>query len=77
VKTVSLASGRVTNSDDLIIQEIQPDTHPPKIVIRWPAAPSIVEPRDFQKCVAKIMKILSDAVIELAARRRASRHQVD
>jgi hypothetical protein len=33
-------------------------------------APTIVEPRNFQKCVSMIMKILSDAVIEQAARRR-------
>ena len=70
MKTLTLASGRVSNTDVLIIEEIRPDSMPPKIRITWPHAPSIVEPRDFQKCVSKIMKILNDAVIEQAARRR-------
>jgi hypothetical protein len=70
MKTVSLASGHVSSTDVLSIEEIPPDTHPAKIIIKWPPAPTIVEPRNFQKCVSMIMKILSDAVIEQAARRR-------
>jgi hypothetical protein len=45
MKTVSLASGHVSSTDVLSIEEIRPDTHPAKIIIKWPPAPTIVEPQ--------------------------------
>jgi hypothetical protein len=36
MKTVSLASGHVSSTDVLSIEEIRPDTHPAKIIIKWP-----------------------------------------
>jgi hypothetical protein len=39
------------------------------VVIRWPAKPTITSPATFDQVVANTMKILSNAVVELAALR--------
>jgi hypothetical protein len=36
-------------------------------VIRWPAKPTITSPATFDQVVANTMKVLSNAVVELAA----------
>ena len=41
MKTVSLASGHVSSTDVLSIEEIRPDTHPAKIIIKWPPRPPL------------------------------------
>jgi hypothetical protein len=38
-------------------------------VVKWPAKPTITSPAAFDKVVADAMKILSNAVVELAALR--------
>jgi hypothetical protein len=36
-------------------------------VVKWPAKPTITSPAAFDKVVADAMKVLSNAVVELAA----------
>jgi hypothetical protein len=42
---------------------------PNAVVVKWPAKPTIASPATFDKAVADTMKILSNAVVELAALR--------
>jgi hypothetical protein len=49
---------------------IEPGNDSPNaVVIRWPAKPTITSPATFDKVVADAMKVLSNAVVELAALR--------
>lgn len=66
--TTPLASGTVYDQDQLTIELVEPDHDlPPAIVIRWPAKPTTTAPASFDKAVAAAMRILSNAVVELAA----------
>jgi hypothetical protein len=40
---------------------------PNAVVVRWPAKPTIANPATFDQVVANAMKVLSNAVVELAA----------
>jgi hypothetical protein len=66
VKTTSLASGKI-NSDALSVELIEPSNEPPTVKINWPAAPTVTTPTAFDRAVSDAMKVLSNAVIELAA----------
>jgi hypothetical protein len=50
---------------------IKPIGSPAVILIKWPPKPTVVEPMKLQASVAAIVKVLSGAQIELAARRAA------
>jgi hypothetical protein len=62
-----LSSGQITNTDKLTIELIEPPKLPPIIGITWPDRPSICPPAQFDQAVAAAMRILSNAVVELAA----------
>ena len=65
--TTPLASGRI-NHERLTIELVEPsDDIPPAILIKWPQKPTISSPAAFDKVVADAMKVLSNAVVELAA----------
>ena len=66
--TTPLASGTI-NGQELTIELVEPAKFPPAIVISWPAQPTTVPPANFDKAVAAAMRILSNAVVELAALR--------
>jgi hypothetical protein len=48
---------------------VEPDLPevPPMIMIRWPSRPTIATPAAFDSAASDIMRILANAVIELAA----------
>jgi hypothetical protein len=66
-KRTELASGQVTNSDKLAVELIEPPDLPAIIRIYWPDKPSLCPPAQFDQAVAAAMRILSNAVVELAA----------
>jgi hypothetical protein len=67
--TTPLASGTV-NGQTLTIELVEPgDDLPNAVVVKWPQKPTIASPATFDKVVADTMKVLSNAVVELAALR--------
>jgi hypothetical protein len=69
MQTTQLAHGKITNADELTIELVEPPGLPPTIRIAWPPKPSITTPAHFDAAVATTMRLLSAAVIELAALR--------
>jgi hypothetical protein len=65
--TTILASGHVNGADQLSIELIEPLELPPTILIRWPQKPTPTTPAGLDATVAAAMRVLSNAVIELAA----------
>jgi hypothetical protein len=65
--TTPLSSGSF-NGQTLKIELVEPGNDLPNaVVVRWPAKPTITSPATFDKVVADAMKVLSNAVVELAA----------
>jgi len=65
--TTHLASGEI-NGQTLLVQLVDPGKGaPPVIVIKWPERPSTCPPRQFDQLVAAAMRVLSSAVVGLAA----------
>ena len=64
-----LAHGSL-NGQTLTIELVVPGNDLPNaVVVKWPAKPTITSPATFDKVVADTMKVLSNAVVELAALR--------
>jgi hypothetical protein len=64
-----LSSGHL-NGQTLTIELVEPGNDLPNaVVVKWPVKPTITSPAAFDKLVADAMKILSNAVVELAALR--------
>ena len=62
-----LSSGSL-NGQTLTIELVEPGNDLPNaVVVKWPAKPTISSPAAFDKVVADGMKVLSNAVVELAA----------
>ena len=62
-----LSSGSL-NGQTLTIELVEPGNDLPNaVVVKWPAKPTIASPAAFDKVVADAMKVLSNAVVELAA----------
>ncbi len=67
--TTPLSSGSL-NGQTLKIELVEPgNDRPNAVVIRWPAKPTITSLATFDQVVANTMKVLSNAVVELAALR--------
>jgi hypothetical protein len=65
--TTPLSSGSL-NGQTLKIELVEPGNDLPNaVVVRWPAKPTIANPATFDQVVANAMKVLSNAVVELAA----------
>jgi hypothetical protein len=64
-----LAHGKITNSDELTIELLEPPGRPATIRITWPTKASVTTPSQLDSAVATTMRLLSAAVIELAALR--------
>jgi hypothetical protein len=67
MQTTQLASGAINGADQLSIELIEPPDLPPVILIRWPTKSTPTTPASLDTTVASTMRILSAAVIELAA----------
>jgi hypothetical protein len=62
-----LAHGSL-NGQTLKIELVEPGNDlPTAVVVKWPVKPTITSPATFDKVVADAMKVLSNAVVELAA----------
>jgi hypothetical protein len=62
-----LAHGSL-NGQTLKIELVEPGNGLPNaVVVKWPVKPTISSPAAFDKVVADAMKVLSNAVVELAA----------
>ena len=65
--TTPLSSGSL-NGQTLTIELVEPGNDLPNaVVIKWPTKPTVTSPATFDKAVADTMKVLSNAVVELAA----------
>jgi hypothetical protein len=66
-QTTPLSSGSL-NGQSLWIELVEPgNDRPNAVVIHWPAKPTITSPATFDQVVTNTMKVLSNAVVELAA----------
>jgi hypothetical protein len=64
-----LSSGTL-NGQTPKIELVEPGNDLPNaVVVKWPAKPTVASPATFDQVVANTMKILSNAVVELAALR--------
>ena len=64
-----LSSGTI-NGQAVRIELVEPDNELPNAVaIRWPQKPTVTSPATFDKVVADTMRLLPNAVVELAALR--------
>ena len=65
-KTTTLADGAITAADRLVIELVQPIDLPATILIRWPLAPSITDPRKFGAMTNAVVAIMAEARAKLA-----------
>jgi hypothetical protein len=68
-KITVLAEGQITPSDAIVVVLVEPADMPNSVVIQWPAKPTVCTPAQLDAVVAAAMRLLSAAVIELAALR--------
>jgi hypothetical protein len=68
-----LAGGAVSQSDQLVVELVQPPDTPAAILIKWPSRPTVTDPAKLTATIAAIVRVLGSAQIELAARRAAGR----
>ena len=64
---VVLASGPITNSDELVVELVIPPDAPAAVLIRWPGlgAPSVCAPTRFPAAALAAIAVLDDAMQEL------------
>ena len=72
---LTLASGRITNSDvvrvnsDVVrVEYVKPDSNPPVILINWPPQPSVIEPnpKALAAIATSVVRIMAEAQARLA-----------
>jgi hypothetical protein len=67
---IDLSHGQISpRGDELRVQLVRPTGKPEMCVIMWPAAPTVCRPARLADMVATITRVLSNSVIDLAARR--------
>jgi hypothetical protein len=70
MSNVTPLAHRSLNGQTLKIELFEPGNDLPNaVVVKWPQKPTITSPAAFDKLVADAMKVLSNAVVELAALR--------
>jgi len=62
----SLASGQITAADHLTVELVQALETPPAILISWPDAPSVTDPRRLAEVADAAAAILDQAKAALA-----------
>ena len=65
-KTTTLASGAITNADQLVVELVTPPDAPPVILIKWPDQPTVCPPSRFDATAAAVMRLLAAARVSLA-----------
>jgi hypothetical protein len=68
-KSMTLAAGRLSRSDQLQVELHRPADTPAFILVKWPAAPSVASPDNFDNLVAAVYRVLADARTTLARKR--------
>ena len=63
---LTLASGQITAADRLSVELVQAIETPSTILIRWPDAPSVTDPRKFGAVANAVVAILAEARARLA-----------
>jgi hypothetical protein len=68
-QTTQLSEGQLGRSPHgaITVELVEPEGLPAAIRIGWPLQPTITSPATFDQAVAAAMKVLSNAVVELAA----------
>jgi hypothetical protein len=69
-KRTDLSAGNLNGSDRLSIELIEPTDSPPIIAINWPPKATMSTPAQLDAVVATAMRLLANAVVELAAIRK-------
>jgi hypothetical protein len=64
-KTTTLASGRITPTDAILVELREPDEHPASILISWPQAPSVVDPYRFGTTANAVARLMATAITKL------------
>ena len=65
-KTTTLASGQITPTDTLLVELREPGEFPATILIIWPQAPSIVDPRRSGATANAVARLMAAAITKLA-----------
>jgi hypothetical protein len=65
-KTTILANGQITPTDALRVELQEPDEFPATILIVWPQAPSVVDPRRFSATANAVARLMATAITKLA-----------
>jgi hypothetical protein len=71
-QTTQLASGLINGHDRLTVELLEPPDLPPAILLRWPQAPTVCTPANYDQIAAAAMRVLaaaSTAIAGLKARR--------
>jgi hypothetical protein len=63
--SIELASGQVAPADTLTIELVKPSDMPAVVIIRWPARPTVSDPRRFAEAASATMRILATAMTRL------------
>jgi hypothetical protein len=66
-KITELASGAITAADNLTIELVEADETPAVVIARWPAKPSVIDPRRFPDTAAIVARLFAEASTALAA----------
>ena len=64
-KTTTLASGQITPTDALLVELREPDEFPASILIIWPQAPSVIDPRRFGATANAVARLMATAITKL------------
>jgi hypothetical protein len=65
-KTTTLASGKVTPTDKLLVELLEPEEFPASILITWPQTPSAIDPRKFDATANAVARLMATAITKLA-----------
>jgi hypothetical protein len=65
-KTTTLATGQITTADALTVELVQPADTPAMIMLQWPLAATVVDPRRLPATCNAVMRVLAAAVAKLA-----------
>jgi hypothetical protein len=64
-KTTTLASGQITPTDTLRVELRESDEFPATILIIWPEAASVVDPRRFGSTANAVARLMATAITKL------------
>jgi hypothetical protein len=65
VRSRVLASGQI-NSDMISVELVEPIDAPAAVIIRWPQAPSVTDPRRFSAVANAVARVMAAAIVRLA-----------